>query len=115
MNKIQENKLIEIIVDFLIDSKNIHKAKSYVIKAYRNQKNTKIPVRFQFDDLPLDHVVIDYYEQKILTECYGINDYEEFIRLNCDLQKLDEIGYVNYYLDHELTDKLNENLAPKKK
>lgn len=113
MNYKQEEKLIEIVIDFLIDSKNIHNADSFVIKAYRNKDNSKVPIRFQFDDSPIDHVVIDYQQQKILEECYGINDYDEFIRLNCDLQRLKEIGYINYYLDPDLTDKLNIKLAPK--
>lgn len=112
MNYIQEEKLIEIVVDFLIDSKNIHNANSFVIKVYGNKYNSKVPITFQFDDSPIDHVVIDYKQQIILEECYGINDYNEFIRLNCDLQRLKEIGYINYYLDPDLTYKLNEKLAP---
>lgn len=41
MNATQREKLIEIIIDFLIDSKNIHNAKTFVIKAYKNNENTK--------------------------------------------------------------------------
>jgi hypothetical protein len=112
MNYKQEEKLIEIVVDFLIDSKNIHNADSFVIKAYGNKNNSKVPITFQFDDSPIDHVVIDYQQQKIIEECNGFNNYVDFIRLNCDLQRLKEIGYINYYLDYDLTDKLNEKLAP---
>jgi hypothetical protein len=115
MNITQEQKLIELVIDFLIDSKNIHTAKTFVIKAYANSNpnNTKIPIQFQLDESPIDHVVIDYFQQTILKECYGVNNYDDFIRLNCDLSKLKEIGYINYYLDQSLTDKLNQDLAPK--
>lgn len=108
----KSHQAIEIVVDFFIDSKNIHNADSFVIKAYRNKDNSKVPIRFQFNDSPIDHVVIDYQQQEILEECNGINDYDEFIRLNCDLQRLKEMGYINYYLDSDLTDKLNIKLAP---
>jgi hypothetical protein len=59
---------------------------------------------------PIEHLVLDYNEQRRLGECEGINDYEEFIRLNCELQKLKELGYIIYYINNDLTQLLNQRL-----
>ncbi len=109
MNDIQEEKLVDIISDFLIGSKEKFDGKRFLIKAYLNNNNTIIPIRFMQDaETVVDHIVVDFFNQERLENCEGITVHKEFIRLGCDLANLNEKGYINYYLDPVLTDRLNE-------
>jgi hypothetical protein len=110
MNRHAKEWIISKVCDFMIDTKEIHMHKKFTIKAYSNTEQYKIPIRFQIGSSPIEHLVLDYQNRTRLNECEGINDMGEFIRLNCDLKKLDKKGYINYYLDNDLTNTLNEKL-----
>jgi len=114
MNTADTNWIIDTVCDFMIDAKELHKHKTFSITSYSNPTQFKIPVRFQIDDNPIEHLVLDYNKYKRLEECEGINDYGEFIRLNCELQELKEVGYINYYINENLTLLLNQRLNKRK-
>jgi hypothetical protein len=114
MNTADTTWIIDTVCDFMIAAKEIHKYKTFSITAYSNSTQFKIPVLFQIGDNPIEHLVLDYNEYKRLEECEGINDYGEFIRLNCELQKLKEVGYINYYINDDLTQLLNQRLNKRK-
>lgn len=108
MNQKQESELIELVINHLIDATYLYNVKKYSLKAYGNPNNTKIVITFQNGDIPLDNITVDYYQQIILEDCNGVNVEDDYVLLNCDLINLREIGYIKYYIDQNLTDKLNE-------
>lgn len=113
MQKSDEDWIVKTIGDFMIEEKDIHKFKSFSITAYSNSNQYKIPVLFKFEEEHIQHIVIDYAQKKILDDCLGLHTYEEeeYIRLDCDIRDLMEIGYVDYYPNEKITKLLNAALT----
>lgn len=113
MNSNEENWVINTVSDYIIDTQDEKTGKKYYFLAYTNTSNNLVVIRFQINSEPFDHIVLDYNSKIIREDCYGINVFDTFVRLNCDLLELQEIGkYINYTLDEEFTNKLNSILAP---
>ena len=112
MNFKDINWIVDSVSNFIIDTRNEKNGKNYRFLAYSNNTTNLAVIRFQIEDDPFDHVVFDYVEEKKREDCYGINVYDASIRLNCDLIRLKEIGYIDYILNNELSEKLNQTLSP---
>lgn len=110
LSKRQLQWVMDNIIDKMIYNKTLKEnTASYIVKVYSNKETGILPITFSLPEQPLESIVVDYLNEVVRDDCYGINDYEDYIRLNCDLAKGKNIDYI---INEELTTIIINNLRP---